>query len=357
MKAAVLHEINKPLVIEDITVDNPGPNEVLVKTASAGVCHSDYHFMNGSWATPLPSIMGHESAGIVEKTGRDVTYLTPGDHVISCMTMFCGSCRYCLAGKSYTCEKVDSLNRDDRLSLKEQFVHQGYNLGSFAEQLLLHETALVKIRKDMPLDRAALIGCAVTTGFGAVVNTAQVRPGSVVAIIGCGGVGLSAINGAAIAGASRIIAIDVWDEKLELAKQFGATDCINAIKEDTVEAVIELTRGGVDYSFEALGLKKTCEQAFQMIRPTGVACIIGMVPEGEKLAIDASMLIDDRKLIGSNMGSTNHRIDMPRLVDYYLRDQLKLDLMVSSKVPLEKINQAYDAMLTGKVARSVIVFE
>ena len=228
MKAAVLREINKPLVIEEVQVDNPGPHEVLVRTAAAGVCHSDYHFMNGSYSTPLPSIMGHESAGVVEKVGRDVTYLKPGDHVISCMSMFCGSCSYCLTGKPYGCDNLDQMAREGRMTKDEQTIHQGYNLGSFAEQMLLHEHALVKIRKDMPLDRAALIGCAVTTGVGAVIHTAQVEPGSTVAVIGCGGVGLSAINGAAIAGAVRIIAVDVVADKLELARQFGATDGINA---------------------------------------------------------------------------------------------------------------------------------
>lgn len=357
MKAAVLREINKPLVIEEIQVDNPGPREVLVRTAAAGVCHSDYHFMNGSYATPLPSIMGHESAGIVEKVGRDVTYLKPGDHVISCMSMFCGSCYYCLTGKAYGCDNLDQMARDGRMTKEAQIVHQGYNLGSFAEQMLLHENALVKIRSDMPLDRAALIGCAVTTGVGAVIHTAKVEPGSTVAVIGCGGVGLSAINGAAIAGAGRIIAVDVVENKLAMAKQFGATDGINASQVDPVEAIREMTAGGVDYSFEALGRKQTCEQAFDMLRPSGTACIIGMVPEGQKIEIDAASLIYDRKLIGSNMGSNRFRIDMPRFVDFYMQGRLNLDAMISKRVPLEMVNEAYAEMLTGTVARSVIVFD
>lgn len=357
MKAAVLREINKPLVIEEVQVDNPGPREVLVRTAAAGICHSDYHFMNGNYATPLPSIMGHESAGIVEKVGRDVTYLKPGDHVISCMSMFCGSCYYCLTGKPYGCDNLDQMVREGRVTQEGQIVHQGYNLGSFAEQMLLHEHALVKIRKDMPLDRAALIGCAVTTGVGAVIHTARVKPGSVVAVIGCGGVGLSAINGAAIAGAGRIIAVDVVDHKLDLAKQFGATDGINASQVDPVEAIRDMTDGGVDYSFEALGRKQTCEQAFDMLRPSGTACIIGMVPEGQKIEIDAASLIYDRRLIGSNMGSNAFRVDMPRFVDLYMQGRLKLDLMISKRMPLEMVNEAYAEMLTGTVARSVLVFD
>lgn len=293
MKAAVLRKINEPLVIEEIQVDNPGPREVLVRTAAAGVCHSDYHFMNGSYSTPLPSIMGQESAGVVEKVGSAVSYLKPGDHVISCMSMFCGSCSYCLTGKPYGCDNLGDMEREGRMSKDGEIVQQGYNLGSFAEQMLLHEHALVKISEDMPLDRAALIGCTVTTGVGSVIHTAKVEPGSTVAVLGCGGVGLSAINGAAIAGAVRIIAIDLLDEKLELAKQFGATEGINASAVDPVEAIMELTKGGVDYAFEALGLKHTCEQAFDMLRPSGTACIIGMVPEGQKIEINAANIIFD----------------------------------------------------------------
>ncbi len=356
MQAAILREINKPLGIEEVSIDNPRDREVLVRTAAAGVCHSDYHFMNGSYATALPSVMGHESSGIVEKVGKAVTYLKPGDHVISCMSMFCGSCYYCLTGKSYGCDNLDDMAREGRITKDGEVVQQGYNLGSFAEQMLLHEHALVKITKDMPLDRAALIGCAVTTGVGAVIHTAKVEPGTTVAVLGCGGVGLSAINGATIAGAVRIIAIDVLDEKLELAKSFGATDAINASKVDVVEAILEITKGGVDYAFEALGLKQTCEQAFDMIRPSGTACIVGMVPEGQKIEINAANLISDRRLIGSNMGSNAFRIDMPRFVDFYMQGRLNLDDLISKRVPLQSVNEAYAEMLSGQVARSVIVF-
>lgn len=356
MKAAVLFEVNTPLSIETLQVDKVGAREVLVRTAAAGVCHSDYHFMNGSYATELPSVMGHEAAGVVEKVGRDVTYLKPGDHVISCMSMFCGSCFYCLTGKPYGCDNLEEMARLGRLRFKGKPVYQGYNLGSFAEQMLLHEHALVKIRPDMPLDRAALIGCAVMTGVGAVINTAQVTPGSTVAVIGCGGVGLSAINGAALAGAGRIIAVDVHEEKLTLAQSFGATDGVNAKLDDPVGMILELTNGGVDYAFEALGRKQTCEQAFEMIRPSGTACIIGMVPEGQKLEIDPSSLIYDRRLVGSNMGSNAFRVDMPRLVEFYMQGRLNLDGLISKTVPLEKINEAYAEMLTGTVARSVVTF-
>ena len=361
MKAAVLRQIGQPLQIEEVSIDNPKDKEVLVQTAACGVCHSDLHLMNGSYATPIPSIMGHEASGVVEKVGSGVSYLKPGDQVISCMSKFCGSCHYCLSGKTYVCNNTDQLQRSSidraRISLAGEIIHQGYNLGSFAEQMLLHEHALVKIDPDMPLDKAALIGCAVTTGVGSVFRTSKVKPGSSVAVIGCGGVGLSAINGAAIAGASQIIAIDIHDSKLTLAESFGATDGINATQVDPVEAVIEMTQGGIDYSFEALGLKQTCEQAFEMIKPSGTACIIGMVPEGEKIEIEAAQLINDRRLIGSNMGSNSFRIDMPHFVDYYLSGKLNLDDLISKHVPLEKVNQAYDEMLTGTVARSVISFD
>jgi S-(hydroxymethyl)glutathione dehydrogenase/alcohol dehydrogenase len=361
MKAAVLHEVGKPLVVEDVQGDNPGPREVLVRTVAAGVCHSDYHYMNGSWVGGLPVALGHEASGIVEKVGRDVTYLAPGDHVISCLSVFCGSCRNCLSGKPYICEDTGALGRQageqPRLSLNGRAVRQGFNLAAFAEQMLLHENALVKIRSDMPLDRAALIGCAVTTGVGAVIHTSAVEPGSTVAVIGCGGVGLSAIAGAALAGASRIIAIDIHDHKLELAKQFGATEGVNASGADPVEAVLEMTGGGIDYSFEALGLKETCEQAFAMIRPSGTACVIGMVPQGEMLEINAAALINDRRLIGSNMGSNAFRIDMPNFVEFYLNGKFNLDAMISQRVSLERINEAYADMLAGSVARTVITFD
>jgi S-(hydroxymethyl)glutathione dehydrogenase/alcohol dehydrogenase len=356
-----LHEVGKPLVVEDLEVDDPGPREVLVRTIAAGVCHSDYHYMNGSWSSDLPLALGHEASGVVEKVGRDVTYCAPGDHVISCLSVFCGSCRNCLVGKTYLCENTEALerraNEKPRLSLNGRVVHQGLGLAAFAEQMLLHENAPVKIRPEMPLDRAALIGCAVTTGVGSVIRTAAVEPGSTVAVIGCGGVGLSAISGAALAGASRIIAIDIHAHKLELARKFGATAGINAAETDPVAAVLEATGGGVDYAFEALGLKQTCEQAFAMLRPSGTACIIGMMPEGEKIEIDAGELLDDRRLIGSDMGSNVFRIDMPRFVEFYLNGRLNLDAMISQRVPLEKINEAYADMLAGSVARTVITFD
>ena len=248
MKAAVLREINKPLEIEDIQHGDPGPREVLVRTVAAGVCHSDLHFQNGSYPYQLPAVLGHESAGVVEAVGSAVTYVKPGDHVITCLSAFCGHCEYCLTGHMSLCQEPElqrAGNEPQRLTQGDETIAQFLNLSSFAEYMLVHEHAIAKIREDMPLDRAALIGCGVTTGVGAVIHTAKVEPGSSVAVIGCGGVGLSAINGAAIAGAAQIIAIDMVESKLELARKFGATHTINGREVDVKEAVREMTGGGV----------------------------------------------------------------------------------------------------------------
>ena len=266
MKAAVLHEVNKPLVIEDVSVPNPGPREVLIRTRVAGLCHSDLHFMEGLYPHPLPAVLGHESAGVVEKVGSDVTYVKPGDHVVTCLSVFCGTCDNCTTGRTVLCTDttVKMLpGQSNRLSwAREEKLHQFLNLSSFAEQMLVHENAIVKIRKDMPLELAALIGCGVITGYGAVVNTAKVQAGETVAVIGCGGVGMAAINGAAIAGAGRIIAIDTNPVKLQLATKLGATDIVDPARGDVVQQVRELTGGGVHHSFEVLGRKETAEQSF-----------------------------------------------------------------------------------------------
>lgn len=360
MKAAVFREVNKPLEIEEVQIHKPAAREVLVRTAAAGVCHSDLHFLNGSYPFPTPAILGHESAGIVEAVGSEVRYVKPGDHIITCLSVFCGHCEYCLTGHMSLCESPELQREKDqpqRLSQNAGEMNQFLHLSSFAEQMLIHEHALVKIRKDMPLDRAALIGCAVTTGVGAVFHTAKVEPGTTVAIIGCGGIGLSCVNGAAIAGAQRIIAIDQVQSKLDLAKKFGATDCIDASEVDPVKKVRELTGGGVHYSFEAIGLKLTAEQSFKMIRPGGVATIIGMIPVGTKLELHGPDFLSEKKIQGSNMGSNRFRVDMPRLVDFYLSGKLKLDELISQRIKLEQVNDAFDELHAGKLARSVIIFD
>lgn len=359
MKAAVLEHIPGELVIDDVQVGDVGPHDVLVRTVAAGLCHSDLHFMEGKYPHPVPTVLGHESAGVVEGVGSQVVYVKPGDHVISCISGFCGACRYCLTGHPNLCDKVGLTDPTGppRLRRGDQPVFQFADLSSFAEQLLVHENLLVKIRPDMPLDKAALIGCGVTTGVGAVLTTAQVRPGDVVAVIGCGGIGLNAVQAAALVGAGRVIAIDPVASKRDLALKFGATDVIDASAGDPVMAVLELTGGGVDHAFEAIGLSATAQQAFNMLAKGGTATVIGMIPLGEKVEIDGYQLLLEKRIQGSNMGSNRFRIDMPLYVEWYLQGKLKLDELVSAVMPLEKINDGFAALKGGEVARQLISFD
>jgi S-(hydroxymethyl)glutathione dehydrogenase / alcohol dehydrogenase len=361
MKAAVFHGPNHDLTIEDVDIDKPQEREVLVRTVASGVCHSDLHFVDGLYPFPAPAVLGHEAAGVVEQVGRDVSYLKPGDHVIACLSVFCGYCEECMAGHPNRCSNQKATQRakgtSARLSQNGVEVKQFANLSTYAEQMLVHENALVKITREIPLDRAALIGCGVTTGVGAVLNTARIEPGSTVAVFGCGGVGLAAIQGARIAGARRIIAVDKFANKLELAKKLGATDGVDTSQVDAVKAIRELTNGGVDYAFEAVGLKTLAEQCFDAVKYGGVATIIGMIPVGQKVAINGAKLLTERKLQGSNMGSNRFRIDMPRYVDYYLQGRLNLDDMISKRGRLADVNSAFDAMKKGEVARTVLMFE
>ena len=359
MKAAVFRQVNQPMEIEEIQISKPGPREVLIRTVAAGVCHSDLHFFNGTYPGQVPMVLGHESAGVVEQVGSDVHYVKPGDHVITCLSVFCGHCEYCLTGHMSLCQEPETRRKSDqesRISHQGKPVGQFANLGSFAEYMLVHEHAVAKIREDMPLDRAALIGCGVTTGVGAVIHTAKVEPGSTVAVIGCGGVGLSCINGAAIAGASRIIAVDAVASKLDLARKFGATDVVNAKETDAVEAVKEISGGGVHYSFEAIGLKVTAEQSFNMLRNGGTATIIGMIPPGHMVSLHGVEFLMEKKIQGSFMGSNRFRVDMPRYVELYLQGKLHLDDMISSHIKLDDINDAMKALETGEIARNVIMF-
>jgi S-(hydroxymethyl)glutathione dehydrogenase/alcohol dehydrogenase len=305
-------------------------------------------------------VLGHESAGVVEAVGDQVTYLKPGDHVIACLSVFCGHCEFCLTGHPSLCQNPEVKMPPGvarRLSWQGKPLSQFLNLSSFAEQMLVHEHAIVKINPEMPLDRACLLGCGATTGLGAVQNTAKVEPGSTVAVIGCGGIGLNAVQGAYLAGASRIIAVDMLDSKLELAKVFGATDTVNASDGTAVQQVLELTGGGVHYSFEAIGLKVAAEQAFAMLRRGGTATVIGMIPIGETVELPGFAFLGEKKIQGSAMGSNRFRVDMPRYVDLYLQGRLKLDELVSARIPIEQINDGFAAMKTGEVARSVVMFD
>ncbi len=360
MKAAVFHKPGSPLTVENVAISKPGAREVLVRTAAVGMCHSDLHFVDGLFPYPAPVVLGHEAAGIVEAVGSEVQWIKPGDHVVTCLSAFCGHCEHCVTGHLSLCVSPETKRRqgeEPRLSYAEKPMMQFVNLSAYAEQMLVHENALVTIRRDMPLDRAALLGCAVTTGTGAVFNTAQVRPGETVAVIGCGGIGLSTINGAAIAGARRVIAIDMLDSKLELAKKFGATDVVNAKNGDVVQQIVEMTGGGVQYAFECIGLKQTAEQAFAMLARGGTATVIGMLKPGTKLELDPLHMLHERKIQGSFMGSNRFPVDLPRLTDFYMQGRLKLDEMISQRISLEQINEGFDELRRGELARSVIVFE
>jgi S-(hydroxymethyl)glutathione dehydrogenase / alcohol dehydrogenase len=361
MRAAVLNSIPGQLDIEEIDISTPGPREVLIKVAAAGLCHSDLHFMEGKYPYMTPAVLGHESAGVVEAVGDQVTYVQPGDHVITCLSVYCGNCEPCLTGHLSICanSRVTDRGPDDepRLSRGGAPVAQFLKMSSFAEHMLVHEHGVVKIRDDMPLDRAALIGCGVTTGLGAVFNTAKVEPGSTVAVIGCGGIGLNAIQGARIAGAGRIIAVDMLDNKLEMATEFGATDVVNAGETDPVRAVAQLSGGGVHYAFEAIGLKIAAEQAFGMLRAGGTATVIGMIPIGQNVELPGVAFLSEKKIQGSAMGSNRFRVDMPRYVDLYLDGRLKLDELVSARISLDEINDGFENMKAGSVARSVVMFD
>jgi S-(hydroxymethyl)glutathione dehydrogenase/alcohol dehydrogenase len=360
MKAAVLHAANQPLTIEEVALEKPKGREVLLRTAFAGLCHSDLHFIEGLYPTPTPVVLGHESSAIVEAVGDGVTYVKPGDHVITCLSVFCGTCPQCLTGHPNLCENTDVKmlpGQARRMSWKGgELMNQAFNLSSFGEQMLVHENAMVKIDDEIPLDRAALVGCGVMTGVGAVFNAAKVEPGSTVAVIGCGGVGLSAVNGAALAGAERIIAIDTQSSKLELAKEMGATDTLNASNIDPVKAIRELTGGGVHYSFEALGSKTTAEQAFGMLRAGGTATIIGMVPFGVKIELHGFDFLRDRKIQGTSMGGNRFRVDMPRLLSLWKQGRLKLDHLISGRIRLGQINEGFAALKSAVPVRQLIDF-
>ena len=360
MKAAVFPAVNTPLPIEDVNIDGPMAREVVVRTAASGVCHSDLHFIEGLYPMVTPSILGHEAAGVVEEVGELVTYLQPGDHVISCLSVFCGHCRQCLSGHPSRCSQRPRRAEGEppRLSLQDGTpINQGFNLSSYGERMLVHENALVKIDDDMPLDRAALIGCGVITGVGAVFNTARIEPGCSVAVFGLGGVGLAVVQGARIAGARQIIAVDVVEPKLTRALEVGATHVVDASSRDPVEAIRDLSGGGVDYSFEAIGLKIAAEQAWNCLIPGGTATVVGMIPVGEKVEIEGRMFLSERKIQGSGMGSNRFRTDMPRLIDLYRQGRLLLDEMITRRGRLEDVNEAFRAMKAGEVTRSVLMYD
>jgi S-(hydroxymethyl)glutathione dehydrogenase/alcohol dehydrogenase len=361
MKAAVLIEPNKPLAIEDLTISKPGPHEVLIRTAACGLCHSDLHFIEGAYPHPLPAVPGHEAAGIVEAVGSEVRTVKPGDAVVTCLSAYCGHCEYCVTGRMSLCLGGDTRRAPGdaaRLARADgSAVNQMLNLSAFAEQMLIHEHACVKINPDMPLDRAAIIGCAVTTGAGTIFNACKVTPGETVVVVGCGGVGLATINAAKIAGAGRIIAADPIPEKRALAMKLGATDVIDATAEGAAATIIEMTKGGVDHAIEAVGRPASAQLAVNVLRRGGTATILGMMPLAEKVGLSAMDLLSGKKLQGAIMGGNRFPVDIPRLVDFYIRGLLDLDSIIAERIPLSAINDGFDKMKKGDSARSVIVFD
>jgi S-(hydroxymethyl)glutathione dehydrogenase/alcohol dehydrogenase len=365
MKAAVLYQYNEPLTIETIDIDKPKRGEVLVKMAASGVCHTDLSVLNATLPFPPPPVvLGHEGAGIVTEVGTDVTAVQPGDHVILSWRPFCGKCGYCATGRTHLCQTVAMsllqgylLDNTSRLHKGDLEIRHFIGVSSFAEYAIVPESGVVKIRTDIPLEVAALVGCGVMTGVGAATRTAKVEPGSSVAVIGCGGVGLNVIQGAALAGAGKIIAIDLHTMKLDLAKQFGATHLVNPADGDPVIQVLGLTDMlGVDYAFEAIGRGDTALQAYNSIRPGGTAVIVGVAKADEVIAIPALSILQEKTLKGSLYGSARPSVDMPKLLDLYMSKKLKLDELVSRRIPLEQVNEAFQWMEKGEVARSVIVY-
>jgi S-(hydroxymethyl)glutathione dehydrogenase/alcohol dehydrogenase len=356
----VLHEAPGRLEIEAVALDpDLLPREVRVRISYSGLCHSDLHFIDGLHPAQLPMVLGHEAAGVVEAVGDAVTYVQPGDHVISCLSTFCGECRHCLSGRPSICSGRSALRARPRpalVSARGEPVTQLAGLGAFAEQTIVHEHTLARIGPEMPLDVAALLGCGVITGIGAVLRTAKIEPGSSAAVVGCGGIGLAAVQGAGLAGATPIIAVDIADDKLERARDLGATHTVNASREDAVAAVRALTGGGVDYSFEAIGAKQTAEQVISMLAPGGVATIIGVLPADAIIEIPASALVGEKRVQSSSMGSNRFRTDLPWLCDLYLQGRLKLDELVTARRPLEEINDGFDDMRAGLGARTLLEF-
>ncbi len=361
MKAAILRQFNGVFDIENISIDDPIGYEVLVQVKASGLCHSDLHAAQHDLGFfPVPSVFGHELAGIVIEVGPDVSDFSVGDHVVGCLVRFCGHCSPCNSGHSYHCAHPDDTLRPSgqrqRLTQQGKPIHQIYGLAGFAEQALVHENQLVRVPKAIPFPQAAVLGCATVTGAGAAINTASIRPGDTVAVVGAGGVGLNVISGAKLMGATRIIALDLNSSKLDLAKRFGATDVIDAGKVDPADAVNALTGGGVDHAFEVVGLASTSIQAIRMTRRGGGAYLIGVHQPGSKIELDVlgDILVPQRRLEGVYMGSTNIKRDIPMYAELYLQGRINLDDLISNEISIDEINEAYRQLGQGTIARSVI---
>jgi NDMA-dependent alcohol dehydrogenase len=364
VKAAVCYKPNMVLEVVDVEQQAPQPGEARVKVKAAGICHSDWHIMNGDWPLPLPMVLGHEAAGIVEEVGAGVSRVAPGDHIVFSFRSHCGHCFYCSSGRSVLCDGYTSprwamLDGSYRLRRNGEEIRQMARLGTFAERVVCPAEMLVPIRADMPWPQAALIGCCVPTGVGAVTRCARVQAGESVVVIGCGGVGLNVVQGARLAGAGTIIACDLLDNKLAFAREFGATHTINATTENVVERVKALTAGrGADYAFDAIGSEATTVQILDAIRNGGTAVIVGMAAMSARAPVTPYwMALFEKTLKGTLYGSVRPNVDFPWLVDLYMEGRLKLDQLLSRTYRLDEINEGFAAMRGGQVARGVVVFD
>lgn len=362
MRAAVLYDNNQPFKIEPVELQTPHAGEVVVKIAASGVCHSDLSIQRGVLPMKMPLIIGHEGAGIVEAVGQGVSSVHAGDHVVLTWLSSCGLCRDCARGKPHLCEKAAASMNGTMADGSTRFKVNGEDMrhwcGTFSEYTIVPEQAVIKIRRDVPLTSACLVGCGVMTGVGAAMNTAQVAPGDHVAVVGCGGVGLNVIQGAALCGAEMIIAVDLSPAKLEMAKAFGATHVVNSNEGKFVDQIKSLTnRKGVDYVFEAIGHPDVIQDAFYAVRRGGKLVIVGVPPVRAPLSFPAyAFPLDEKGVIGSYYGSPRFRFDMPRILDLYMAKKLKLDELVSRKIRLDQINDAFEWMEKGEVARTVIEY-
>lgn len=366
MRAAISAEPQKPLVIDEVEIDSPAEGEALVKLTATGVCHTDWYTMSGLDPSALwPAILGHEGAGVVVEVGKGVTSVAPGDHVIPLYIPECGKCAHCLSEETNLCLAIRETQArgmmpdgTSRLHWQGRPVHHYMGTSTFAQYTVAPEIALAKIRQDAPLDKVCLIGCGVTTGIGAALWTAKVKEGNTCAVFGCGFVGLNAIQGCRLAGASRVIAVDLSSERLKAAQKFGATDFVNAGEGNSTPAVLDLTGGrGVDYSFEATGNTEVMRQAFESTRMGGGRCtIIGVAAAGDELSVIPRYLITGRHLTGTAFGGAKSRTRVPEIVDWYMEGKVRVDDLVSRTMALEQINSAFEYMERAEGVRSVVLF-
>jgi S-(hydroxymethyl)glutathione dehydrogenase/alcohol dehydrogenase len=360
VRAAICRAFGQPLTIEEIVLDDPGPGEVEVDVRACAICHSDITFIEGGWGGRLPAIFGHEAAGIVRRTGAGVTGLKPGDHVVVTLIRSCGSCHYCSAGSTVMCEETFDLDRRDALhSPGGEAMWQAMRSGAFAERVLVHHSQVVQTPRDMPFDLASLLACGVITGYGAVVNSAKVKPGQAVVVVGCGGVGLNAVQGAAHAGANPVIALDLSQAKLDAAMRFGATHGVNPASGDAAKEIMQLTGGrGADHVFVTVGAPRAFDAAFDYVTKNATVVIVGIPASGVKLTYDpVTMNSWNQRLIGSKMGEAVVARDIPALIRSWQEGRLKLEELVSGRYPLERINEAIAGVTRGEALRNVIVFD